>query len=52
MNMKSISYILGWILRIEAVFMVLPVMTALIYGESQGWAFVAVMAVCFLLGLS
>lgn len=50
MNMKSISYILGWILRIEAVFMVLPVMTALIYGESQGWAFVAVMAVCFLLG--
>jgi len=50
MNMKSISYILGWILKIEAVFMILPVLTALIYGESQGWAFVVMMAVCFLLG--
>ena len=50
MNMKSISYILGWILRIEGVFMALPLTTALVYGESEGWAFAAVMALCLLLG--
>ena len=27
MNMKSISYILGWILRLEGVFMALPLGT-------------------------
>lgn len=46
MNIKSISYILGWILKIEAVFMCLPVATAVIYGERQGWAFLIVMALC------
>ena len=40
MNIKSIAYILGWILKIEAMFMLLPIATALAYGESQGWAFV------------
>ena len=50
MNMKSISYILGWILRIEGVFMALPLTTALVYGESEGWAFAVVMALCLLLG--
>ena len=50
MNMKSISYILGWILRIEGVFMVLPLGTALVYGERQGFAFALVMALCLVLG--
>ena len=50
MNMKSISYILGWILRIEGVFMVLPLGTALVYGERQGFAFALVMALCLALG--
>ena len=50
MNTKSITYILGWILKIEAAFMSLPILTALIYGEEQGWTFVLVMALCLLCG--
>lgn len=50
MNMKSISYILGWILKMEAAFMALPLVTALIYAEKQGWAFAVMIAVCLLLG--
>ena len=50
MNFKAVIYILGWILNIEAVFLVLPCITALIYRETKGFAFVAVMILCFLLG--
>ena len=50
MNMKSVSYILGWILNIEAVLMSLPLCTALIYREKQGFAFLAVMVICGVLG--
>ena len=50
MNMKSITYILGWILRIEGVFMALPAATAWVYGEREGWAYVAVLALCLVLG--
>lgn len=50
MNMKSVSYILGWILNIEAVLMGLPLVTAIIYGEKQGFAFLIVMAVCAMIG--
>ena len=44
MNTKSIAYILGWILRLEAAFMLLPAGTALVYGEREGLAFAATMA--------
>ena len=50
MSMTSITYILGWVLNIEAIFMLMPVVTALIYGESQGWAFAVTGAVCALCG--
>ena len=50
MNMKSVSYILGWILNIEAVLMGLPLATAVIYQEKQGFAFAAVMIVCAVIG--
>ena len=50
MNMKSITYILGWILRIEGVFMALPAATAWVYGEREGWTYVAVLALCLVLG--
>lgn len=33
MNYRSITYILGWIMRVEGVFLLLPVIVALIYGE-------------------
>ena len=44
--MTSIIYILGWILNVQALFMLLPLAAALIYGESQGWAYAVVAAAC------
>lgn len=50
MNYPIIGYILGWVLLFESAFMTLPCVTALIYKEQKGYAFLAVMIVCFLLG--
>ena len=50
MNIRSMTYILGWILNIEAAFMVLPIGTAAVYGEEQGWAFVLTAAACVFAG--
>ena len=36
MNTKSIRFILGWILNIEALLMLLPVATAVVYREEEG----------------
>ena len=50
MNFSIIRYILGWILKIEGAFMLLPCLTALLYKESQGFIYLAVAAICVLLG--
>ena len=50
MNYGSIRYIIGWILRVEGILMVLPIITALIYREQSGWAFVISLAVCLIIG--
>ena len=36
MNYSMISYIVGWILNFEGLFMLLPCLTAVIYGEKAG----------------
>ena len=46
MNKKIIVYLLGWIMNMEAIFMLLPCVVAAIYRESSGIWFLAVMAVC------
>lgn len=51
MNVSMVVYILGWILNIQAAMMVLPLLTAVVYGESSGWAFMFVMAVSLLIGV-
>ena len=51
MNYSMIFYIIGWILISEAAFMVPPCIVAVIYGERDGWAFVAVIALCLILGI-
>lgn len=43
MNRRMISYLLGAILLIEAAFMLLPIITALIYHEESGLWFVYTM---------
>lgn len=50
MNIRTIIYVLGCILKIEGVFMLLPYITSLIYRESEGWAFLAVSVLCVLFG--
>ena len=51
MNYSIISYIIGWILKIEAIFMLLPCMTALIYQEKAGFAFLITMVVCLTISI-
>ena len=50
MSMSNVAYILGWILNLEAIFLLLPVFTAVVYGEAQGFAYVGVALLCALLG--
>ncbi len=50
MNFKMVTYILGWILVFEAIFMTVPVITAVIYGETALWYFLGTAAVCLILG--
>lgn len=52
MNYRMISYVLGWILAFEAVFMAVPLVTGLIYGESVIWCYLLTMGICGLLGVA
>lgn len=51
MNYRMITYILGWILIFEAIFMVLPAVTALCFGESAVLWFVATAVICLVPGI-
>lgn len=50
MNYAMIIYILGHLLRYEALFMILPVVTGLIYVEKETYAFLGVAILTFLIG--
>ena len=50
MNYRSIFFILGCILTIEGVFLILPMITALIYGEEQVFAFLISIFICLAVG--
>lgn len=39
MNKRMMLYVCGFMLAVEAGLMLLPIVTALIYGEATGWAF-------------
>lgn len=45
-----VTYVLGWILIFEAIFMAVPALTAIIYGESALWYFLGTAVVCAVLG--
>ena len=51
MNYSMIFYIIGWILNLEAAFMLPSCLVALIYQESSGWSLVAAVLLCLLIGL-
>ncbi len=50
MNYSMIVYILGHLLRYEALFMILPIITGWIYHEKETYAFIAIALLAFLIG--
>ena len=51
MNGSIIRYILGYILKIESALLLLPCLTAVIYQEQEGFAYLGVAAICLLIGV-
>ncbi len=51
MNYGMIFFILGWVLNVQAAFMLLPCLVALIYGEPCGQWFLVSMGLCLLFGI-
>ena len=51
MNFRSVFYVLGWILRIEAALLLLPAAIGGLYHEWQAAMYLVVSAVCLLLGV-
>ena len=50
MNHGSIIHIIGRILQVEALFLALPLLVAIIYGEDDFWAFLIVFIACIVPG--
>lgn len=50
MNFQIIKRTLGWILLFEALFFLVPIITALVYWEKEIFSFLGVMLVCVALG--
>lgn len=50
MNTKMIRYILGWLLIFEAIFFVIPIITALIYKEQAVISFAICGVICLIAG--
>lgn len=50
MNYRSISFILGCILTIEGVFLLMPLVVAILYGESQVYSFLLSVLICLAIG--
>ena len=51
MNSSMIRVILGHVLRIEAAFMLLPCLIALIYREKEGYIYLIIAGACALIGV-
>ena len=51
MNKRSIIYILGWVLIVDAVAMQIGTITSSIYGEKEAWYFVLTGVVSAILGV-
>lgn len=51
MNYKMIRYIIGWVLIFEALFMLVPIATAVIYSENAVWSFALSVLICLLFGI-
>ena len=50
MNYRIIAYIMGWVLNFEGAFLLLPAVTAFVYGEKEGFAFLICSLISFATG--
>lgn len=51
MNRRIILYFLGWVLKLEAVFMLIPIAAAIVYRETTGFYFLGTALLCLLIGI-
>lgn len=51
MNYAMVFYILGWVLKFESAFLMLPALVGLIYKEDTFFIYTGIAALCLLLGL-
>lgn len=51
MNYGIVMYILGFVLKIEGAFLLLPFGVGIIYGENEKWSYLIFSIVCFALGM-
>ncbi len=50
MNYGVVIYVLGWILKAEAGFMLFPFAVGIIYGEDSKWSYLITAALCLVVG--
>lgn len=50
MNIKMIRYIVGILIQMEAAFLLLPALTAVVYREASLWVFLGVALFCLIAG--
>ncbi|MGN0308862.1 MAG: TrkH family potassium uptake protein, partial [Lachnospiraceae bacterium] len=50
MNLPIIRYVLGYVLKLQAMFMLLPCLTALIYREREGFFYLVTALLCLAIG--
>ncbi|MCC8191985.1 MAG: TrkH family potassium uptake protein [Ruminococcus sp.] len=50
MNLRNIGYILGCVIDVEGVFMLMPFICGLIYGEGEAFSFALVAVICLIVG--
>lgn len=51
MNYRLVSYIIGWVLRFEGIFLLLPMFVSIIYGEHQFQYYLLTAVLCYGLGM-
>lgn len=50
MNYSIIRFVLGWIIKVEGLFLLLPLLTAIIYQEQAGFSFLICAAASIVIG--
>ena len=51
-NFPMLMRVMGWLMIVEAVFMLVPLVTSLVYGESDYLAFAVSSAITAIIGAS